>query len=255
MRKFLQVLFLGIAVIGYCQNFDFSSGLKVIYTSKMKLGENYTKTQDFVLVGDSRSSFFTGFNSYQEEFDKSNVISKSNGVTLAKGDYFQEKVINNDTNFFVFNKLIDSRIRYQEKVKLTWVLYGDKKVINGVNCQMAATNKFGRRWIAWFSLEHQLPIGPYKFYGLPGLIFELYDTRDDYHFTLVSLEKNKDVVKLNLGNYKNYTKEQYLKVTTNLLYTPVGMPEMNAAMQKEFDDLVEWRKRRYSNPIETMPFE
>jgi GLPGLI family protein len=40
-------------------------------------------------------------------------------------------------------------------------------------CQRTATNAFGRRWIAYFSKEYKQNIGPYKFNGLPGLVFEI----------------------------------------------------------------------------------
>src|SRR5699024_5192840 len=41
----------------------------------------------------------------------------------------------------------------------------------------------------WVTIEMSIPEGPYVFYALPGLIVELYDTENHYHFTLQSLSK------------------------------------------------------------------
>lgn len=84
---------------------------------------------------------------------------------------------------------------------------------------MAATNKYGRRWITYFSKDYPLSLGPYKFTGLPGLIFELYETRDDYHFTITKIERNADEFTYNLSPYKLMSKKNYLKARYNMQYT------------------------------------
>jgi GLPGLI family protein len=44
----------------------------------------------------------------------------------------------------------------------------------------------GRDYKAWFTNEIPVSDGPYKFYGLPGLIVEIEDSKKQYTFELVS---------------------------------------------------------------------
>lgn len=122
---------------------------------------------------------------------------------------------------------------------------------------MAAINKYGRRWIAYFSKEYPQSLGPYKFSGLPGLIFELYDTRDDYHFTLTKVEKFTDDFSFGLSIFKKYPKDKYLKAKYNLENTLAAFPglEIGAEESKYFLSLLEKRKKMFNNPLELKPFE
>ena len=66
----------------------------------------------------------------------------------------------------------------------------EKKTIAGYECQQAFTSFGGRTWEAWFTRNIPLSEGPYKFYGLPGLIVKVRDTHDNYVFELLSFESN-----------------------------------------------------------------
>lgn len=227
--------------------------IKATYQSVLKFGENYSKDQTFILLGNTKDYYFGGYKNYLKDTDEEED-KKGSGISLSIADYFQERLIRKDGVTSVFGIYRDERLLYEENVSLKWILYSDTKVINGTKCQMAATNKFGRRWIAYFSTEHQIPIGPYKFTGLPGLIFEIYDTRDDYHFTLVKLEKDNNDFELSLKGYKKLKKQDYLKASYNLEFTTSGFP-MEGQMRKEFEDILIRKRKRYNNPLELKPFE
>ncbi|PIF43327.1 GLPGLI family protein [Chryseobacterium sp. 52] len=68
--------------------------------------------------------------------------------------------------------------------KMTWKLLNDTKVDGQYKLQKATTTFGGRNWIAWFSKDVALSEGPYKFRGLPGLIFEIEDDKKNYIFKL-----------------------------------------------------------------------
>ncbi len=68
--------------------------------------------------------------------------------------------------------------------KMNWKLLSDTKVEGQYNLQKATTDFGGRQWIAWFCKDISLSEGPYKFRGLPGLIFEIEDTDKNYIFKL-----------------------------------------------------------------------
>jgi len=79
---------------------------------------------------------------------------------------------------------------YPEKFSSkNWKLSVEKSKIAGYNCQKATVDFAGRHFEAWFTREIPVADGPYKFYGLPGLIIKLNDTRKQYAFELVGLKK------------------------------------------------------------------
>ena len=48
----------------------------------------------------------------------------------------------------------------------------------------------------WFTTDIPLSYGPWKFQGLPGLILEAKDSKGEYHFTAVGIEKGKNDKKI-----------------------------------------------------------
>ena len=75
--------------------------------------------------------------------------------------------------------------------KQAWTLVNDSvKTVFGYECQLATCHFQGREYKAWYTTEIPYQEGPWKFNGLPGLITEVYDTKNHYHFTLVSVKKD-----------------------------------------------------------------
>lgn len=251
-KKIFLLLAIFFSFFPFSQKISFVPSIRVTYNSALNLGENFKKEQKFVLIGNSQDYYFGANQNYLNDTGQ----YESKGVDLrAISDYFQERVIMQNGIINTFLTVTENKIRYQETLKLQWVLYSDTKIINGVKCQMAATNKFGRRWIAYFSKEYSQSLGPYKFNGLPGLIFELYDTRDDYHFTASKVEKFDDEFSFNIGAFKKYDKQDYLKASFNLRFTSASLPVLQGEMRKEFDDMMKRKQKRFNNPLELKPFE
>lgn|GEM_PF-682843 len=252
MKKLFLFFAVSMFSVIFSQKLSFDPTIKVTYDSKLQLGEKYYHNQRFVLVGNSQDYYFGAAQNYLNDTGR----YESKGVdTRAISDYFQERVIKVDNKTTVFTITMESKVRYEENEPLRWVLYSDTKIINGVKCQMAATNKFGRRWIAYFSKDYSQSLGPYKFVGLPGLIFELYDTRDDYHFTAIKVEKNTEEFNYNLSSYKLMSKKNYLQARYNMEFTLAGFPQMDEEMRKQTQEIFDKKKKMYNNPLELKPFE
>lgn len=73
--------------------------------------------------------------------------------------------------------------------KLDWKLHSETKVEGAYTLQKATAHFGGRFWIAWFSKEVAISEGPYKFRGLPGLIFEIGDDKNNFIFKLINSRK------------------------------------------------------------------
>ncbi|WP_223606479.1 GLPGLI family protein [Chryseobacterium sp. OSA05B] len=82
-----------------------------------------------------------------------------------------------------------SNIALKEHNKINWTIIPETKTIEGFKVQKATTTFGGRNWIAWFTNDIQIPDGPYKFCGLPGLILSIADDKGDHVFNLVGSKK------------------------------------------------------------------
>ena len=88
---------------------------------------------------------------------------------------------NRNTSYILTNTLF--KVETEDPIK--WNLSSDTKKVSGYNLQKATTNFGGRNWTAWFNTELNLNEGPYKFRGLPGLIFEISEDKGNFSFKLV----------------------------------------------------------------------
>lgn len=80
--------------------------------------------------------------------------------------------------------LINDFFSVKSTDKMTWQLLSDTRVEGSYKLQKATTTFGGRNWIAWFSKDVNLSEGPYKFRGLPGLIFVIEDDKKNFIFKL-----------------------------------------------------------------------
>lgn len=91
-----------------------------------------------------------------------------------------------NTAFFTNNKGDYFSVESNDEMK--WKISKDIKTRDGYKLQKATMDFGGRRWTAWYAPEIPALEGPYKFRGLPGLIFEVKDADKNFVYNLV---KNK----------------------------------------------------------------
>lgn len=78
---------------------------------------------------------------------------------------------------------------YTEKQPVTWKILPQTATIGEYKTQKAEAEYGGRTWTAWFTMELPYQDGPYKFFGLPGLIVKVQDAKGDYSFDLMQVKK------------------------------------------------------------------
>lgn len=70
----------------------------------------------------------------------------------------------------------DSYVVQDNWLPIKWTIMEEYRNILGFESQKAIGQFRGRIYIAWFTRKIPVPYGPWKLFGLPGLILEAYDT-------------------------------------------------------------------------------
>lgn len=77
--------------------------------------------------------------------------------------------------------------------KINWTIADEIKKVENYTLQKATTKFGGRSWTAWFCKDILFNEGPFKLRGLPGLIFELSDAKNNFIYTLVKSRELPEV--------------------------------------------------------------
>lgn len=195
--------------------FAFSQTHRFIYELEIHKKEDTVKA--FMALDISKN--FVKF--YDYEFAKEDSIRKATKQNLQyfsdsdqsllrkKNTYENKSYFSSGYDYFVITSTD----------KMDWKLEKETKKIQNYTLQKATTNFGGRKWTAWFNVEILFQEGPYKFRGLSGLIFEIYDSENIFHYTLVKSKNLPQTYDTNNFLETHYGKksvpitlEQYQKV-------------------------------------------
>jgi len=111
-------------------------------------------------------------------------------------------------------------------IRINWALIDRQKRIGKFVCQQAEAFFRGRKYEAWFTTDVPVSAGPWKLQGLPGLILEAYDDKNEVHYLFDGLEipDNKiftlkipaDGKMVPLAKYRSLWKDETAKLKTFL---------------------------------------
>lgn len=104
-----------------------------------------------------------------------------------------------------------SLLRYTEPTEeIKWNITNETDTVLTYNCQKATCQFRGRTYNAWFAIDIPFNYGPYKFYGLPGLILKIRDAENEYCWDAVGIEKAKpkETIKEYKWAYMDVTREK-----------------------------------------------
>lgn len=207
---------------------------------------------------------------YNYEFYKNDSVQKANNSDLIFSYPNLEIRLIHKKNDFFENYFIETPLYYFQKTNdyQNWEIKTEKKKIENYNVQKATTNFGGRNWIAWFTSEIPLNFGPYKFYGLPGLILEISDINKNFTFTFKgnqNLQKEESTVSyietLNGQKATEVSEKQRQKLKIDYYINPFKDFRDGMIVENEKGEIVEINVReltakqqeylkKYNNPIE-----
>ena len=85
-------------------------------------------------------------------------------------------------------RLINSYLIEEPLPAISWKINSDTATFGGLHCQQATTHFKGRDYIAWFCPDLPFHTGPWKLNGLPGVIVDAHDTKNEVVFKFDGVE-------------------------------------------------------------------
>lgn len=184
----------------------------------LQIGQNWSKFVDFnTLKKDSIEEKFSYYkNLGAVELNKLLTIRAKIGF---KKNIFRDLKNNSLT---IQSKIYKKNYEYKEKKNiLNWQLVKLNKTILNYKAKKATVNYGGRKWIAWYTEEIPINLGPYVFGNLPGLILELYDDKKNFHFMAIGVDnEQKEIYKSIKKNTIETSKENFFKAERNFYEKP-----------------------------------
>jgi len=179
---------------------------RYIYELQLKMDSAETEYQKFYMILDinKNETKFYGRNlliadSLNKKFgnqDNKHIDMTGQIVKRKNGSSENENFINIKFGYY-YLKTTDI---------INWEIENETKKFNDYTLQKATADFGGRHWTAWFNKEIPFNEGPYKFSGLPGLIFEIQDDKNNFIYKLVKNQNfagnfpTDDFLESNFGN-------------------------------------------------------
>lgn len=149
----------------------------------LELGKNFSKFFELNTIK---------YDSLAEKFShQNNVSAKEMNQILPVYPKWKPVVLRdlNKNSITIQDKARDNYQYTEEQPAIIWKLGNDTKSILGYTCYKATAEFRGRKYTAWYSKDIPINNGPYLFNGLPGLIMEIEDRKNHYHFTAIAMDK------------------------------------------------------------------
>ncbi len=181
----------------------------------LELGKSKSKFSDLNSIkSDSLTKIYnTQKRVTNEEFNK---------LFQMRGKWNNVLIKDRDNKTIIVQDRVLNAYQYDEKQPdFNWKLETETKIILGYNCNRATTQYRGRKYVAWYTTEIPISNGPYVFEGLPGLIMEIEDSKDEFHFKAVAMDKiPREIYRRNDKEIRIVTREQFRKLAKDYHENP-----------------------------------
>lgn len=143
---------------------------------------------------------------------------------------------------------------------LNWKITEELKKVNEIELTKATTTFRGRTYEVWFSYDHPISIGPWKFNGLPGLIFEVIELAEtnNYSWKLKSLKTKKGILPFNnpldrnlidIKKFKDAFFEEYIEYE-NIILTKIDLDLPPSSKEEIIAEFKEYQKLQIEKKYE-----
>ncbi|WP_303169947.1 GLPGLI family protein [Porphyromonas sp.] len=202
------------------------------YTIKKKANDPYSIRNTIALLQiGQRATVFRDYHSFRTD----SMLDVNAKAKRLPSEYINELLKENHKSQFAHVVAYDRRTkgwteqqsvpsemrsRYSEaSIPMAWTTVKGDTLIAEYKCHKAVAKYRGRDYIAWYTEEINMPYGPYKFYGLPGLVMKVEDTLGHHVFTFRGMEQVKkyEPIYINSSNLVIRDRETHRKILRNAI--------------------------------------
>lgn len=236
------------------QNLMDKAYFKSSYHYTMKEDTLTNKTEDdllILLIGHKVSKCMSYYSNQIDSLDAlpngENIIGKMIDNAMKNGDFMRGNYPHKRMKAYIYKNYPQGKMTVTDGLLLQYYVYEDElnaqlwqmqdsvKTILDYPCQKAECDFRGRHWTAWFAPDIPISDGPWKFGGLPGLIMEAYDRGNQYHFTIIGLEKTEEPIVFSetyVGSkkFEKTNRIEFLKSQKRYLMDMSGFIEMETGI-------------------------
>ncbi|PZU02284.1 MAG: GLPGLI family protein, partial [Chryseobacterium sp.] len=175
---------------------------------------------------------------YGKDLATTDSLNKKFGMnssyTDMTGQVVKRKINSFDNENFINIK--NGYYTFKTTDKINWTIADETKKVENYTLQKATTKFGGRSWTAWFCKDIPFNEGPFKFRGLPGLIFELSDAKKNYMYTLVKS------IKLD----KIYSTSDFLESSFGNKAVPINEKQKHKLMMEFYNDPFAFERNNFN---------
>lgn len=231
LKSWWGVLFLFITLSPtYTQEKIDEANYRAVYNFSYKTKPDqteFTKTDLMYLdIGQKTTKFYSRHEQIRDSLTK-DAIDKGlsvagirdarkgykQGTTTVHYQYFDKK------QTLTVNTYLSLGFMYKEPMPtISWTIKDDEIELSGFKCRKAIATCFGREWCVYFTSEIPLNNGPFKLWGLPGLIVRATDKDNYFQYELTGFYRLQGVVPILFKNanhsgrmYAEINKQQFLE--------------------------------------------
>lgn len=262
--KYLQLILFFNLYSGFSQDLSYNllAEYRVTWQPDSTNVKSKITTEKFILYGGNKKSLFISSNRLALDtiiYSGVNVADLQKLMSMSKPSSNKRIFKNFDNNSItVYDEISSSLFKFNEKINLDWKVYSDTVMVKKIVLRKATTSFGGRDYVAWFNEELPYSDGPYKFSGLPGLIFKIYDSKIHFEYELISykiLDKKYELKNNYDSNSKLTTKKEFNRSKKEFRVNPIPLMESEGAVFSEETKRIikqKFRERveQNNNPIE-----
>lgn len=186
--NFLSVCFLFSPFLLVAQ---FSGTLNYKLTESLANG---TDEVNFITYFTAKKSIEFGIPKYKASYTDTVTQTETQGMFKAV------RVTNSKRLPFIFKDIAENKMILADNIlfklylirdslnNFRWKITTEHQKISNYNCTKATLNFRGRNYTAWFAEAIPLPLGPWKFGGLPGLIIKVSDSENKFVYELREID-------------------------------------------------------------------
>ena len=185
MKKYLFFILVAFLFFGYSQSdIEKTDDIIVFYQLdyKKNVDSEKIRSEGMALIVDHEKGAIFTFEKmmHLDSIQRVRELDMADAMSNKLPTYYL--ISRNNDSITHYEVIGNDLLKFKESLSLNWKLINEEKNISGYTCKKAILEYAGRSWIAWYVPKIPVSQGPYKFYGLPGLIFEIYDTEKIFSF-------------------------------------------------------------------------